>query len=953
MQNESVCDDRCGRLRIKQRRLNGLAASNSKRPNQLALIAALTYAWSAAAAEHHVVVNAKQARFEPAYLRMAPGDTVVFQPSGRHAAVRSTLLPAGAYHWAGIAGKRYSVKLTREGLYVYGGGAHASSGMVGVVQVGRATNLAQAQALRLPQQRVRAQLQALLEQVPADQPEPGRLAAAAQQPSQPPSRAASIPAAQLAQPSAPQTPQVPNAVKASEPVLENRPPPATASRRQMQAQAPANEPASSAPTLATVRVEAQRSRASDGSYQATATRVGKVLQDPHDVPQALTTVTNKLMEEQQVGSLREALRNVPGLTFNAAEGGRAGDNMMLRSFYTFGDTYLDGIRDTAQYNRETFNLEQVDVLRGSAAMLFGRGQAGGVINQVSKVPVLADQHRLTGSLGTDGYREVTADLNKQLGETSALRINAMKRDEGSWRSNPATGDEPELHREGIAASLATGLKSSDQFVLSHVLTKTRDIPDYGFSFDAATRSPNKNFPASYFWGIDKNFDDSDTNVTTGVWTHRFSPTSELRTSLRFADYERSYWARTPSATAAPNVDGTIVNTNATTGAQTYNAGPTRAMDYETLTLQSDFNRQFKALGTTHELLAGFEFLREDSHRNGLLNLSGGNDATTNPPPFFRPYVENTTAIPVNFKSDSYALYVQDSFEILPSWKATAGARRDELDANYSSTTSPQLRYGEWSYRAALSWQPQDSSHYYLSWSDSFSPTADLYQLTVEPLPPERSQVVELGAKWLFFDGDLAFRTAIYQAEKEWERNTDLESTAAVLTKKRRTNGVEFDLAGRVTPNWEIFGGVALMDAEILEVAENVNPTTGAITASNPDYKGKRARNTPPYTVNLWTTYKLGGGWKIGGGVEAKGKRYGYNPSGAGPVPTLNGDFHPNTAPAYERYDLLLSYEQKDWGIRLNLRNVLDEIWYDALYDNGAFTVPGTRRMAILTGELKF
>ncbi len=140
-------------------------------------------------------------------------------------------------------------------------------------------------------------------------------------------------------------------------------------------------------TLPTVKVEDSADpMAVNNGYQATETRVGKVKQDPHDVAQAITTVTNQLMEEQQVGSLREALRNVSGLTFNAAEGGRAGDNMMLRGFYTFGDLYLDGIRDTAQYNRETFFLEQVDVLRGSASMLFGRGQAGGVINLVSKTP---------------------------------------------------------------------------------------------------------------------------------------------------------------------------------------------------------------------------------------------------------------------------------------------------------------------------------------------------------------------------------------------------------------------------------------------------------------------------------------------------------------------------------------------------------------------------------------
>jgi Outer membrane receptor for monomeric catechols len=118
-------------------------------------------------------------------------------------------------------------------------------------------------------------------------------------------------------------------------------------------------------TLSTVKVEeSSENTAQDTGYQATRTRVGKVLQDPQDIPQAVTTITHQLMEDQQVGSLREALRNVSGLTFNASEGGRSGDNMMLRGFYTFGDIYLDGIRDTAQYNRETFSLEQIDVLRG-------------------------------------------------------------------------------------------------------------------------------------------------------------------------------------------------------------------------------------------------------------------------------------------------------------------------------------------------------------------------------------------------------------------------------------------------------------------------------------------------------------------------------------------------------------------------------------------------------------
>ncbi len=194
----------------------------------------------------------------------------------------------------------------------------------------------------------------------------------------------------------------------------------------------------------------------------------------------------------------------------------------------------------------------------------------------------------------------------------------------------------------------------------------------------------------------------------------------------------------------------------------------------------------------HEALAGVEYLKENSYRKGLQNFG------TALAPDYRPYQEALAGNPTKFKSDSYAVYVQDTIEFIPKWKATLGIRRDEMDASFSSATSPNLYYGQNSYRSALSFHPTSDTHYYLSWSDSFSPTADLYQLTVSPLPPERSDVIELGAKWLLLEGDLALRAALYQATKKWERNTDLESTSTILTKKRRTKGFELEAAGRVT-----------------------------------------------------------------------------------------------------------------------------------------------------------
>ena len=685
--------------------------------------------------------------------------------------------------------------------------------------------------------------------------------------------------------------------------------------------------------LPTVQVRAEADKP-DG-LRATGTRVGKVLQDPHDVPQAITTVTQSLMNEQQVGSLKEALRNVAGLSFNAAEGGRSGDNMNLRGFYTFGDMYLDGIRDTAQYNRETFNLEQVDVLRGAGAMLFGRGQAGGVINQVSKTPLPYEQTQVSASVGTDHYAEATADVNKTLSDSAALRVNAMQRDEGSWRSNPSTGTEPEIHRKGLAASLALNQHSDDPIWLNYYRLETNDNPDYGVAFDPATRAPGTTLPASYFFGNDNTFDQSSTEISTLINDHRIDANSTLRTQLRSARYDRSYWAKTPSLTTAPDALASV------------GGNQTRSSHYQTTTLQSDYNTHFTAFNMQHEVVSGVEYLKENSSRKALQNYG------TASAPDYRPYQESLTGTASTFSSDSYAVYAQDTVEFVPHWKATAGVRRDLMSANYSSATSPNLTYGENSYRTALSYQPSEEAHYYVAWSNSFSPTADLYQLTVTPLPPETSEVAEIGAKWLLFDGDLALRAALYQATKYWERSADLESTAAILTKKRQTNGLELEAAGRISDRWQVFAGIALMDARILEVAQNVNATTGALTSANPEYAGKTARNTPPYTVNLWSDYQVTSRWTVGGGLEAKGERQAVNPSGTAAVPTLNGSYYPNTAPAYIRWDAMARYELAQWTVRVNLKNVFDQLYYDAVYDNGSFTVPGTRRTLIVTAEYHF
>lgn len=488
--------------------------------------------------------------------------------------------------------------------------------------------------------------------------------------------------------------------------------------------------------------------------------------------------------------------------------------------------------------------------------------------------------------------------------------------------------------------MALNQQSDNKFWINQYYLKTRDNPDYGVRFDPATRAPTTTYPSNYFWGTPKTFDNSETSMTTLVHELRIDSGSLLRIQLRYADYQRSYWASEPQ-TIAPDIDAMRGTNN-----------KTRMASYKTTTLQSDYSKKFNALGMKHEVVTGLEYLSEEGSRRSLQDFgTAAASGNVNSTPIYYPYIGNAT--PSTFKSDSYAVYAQDTVKFVPKWKTTLGARRDQMNASHSSATSPSLKFGEMSYRTALSFHPQENSHYYLAFSDSFSPTADLYQLTAVAQPAERSDIVELGAKWLLAEGNLSLRAALYRATKHWERNADLESTASILTKKRRTDGFELEAAGRITSNWEVFSGLALIDARILEVAENINATTGVVTTGNAGYVGQRARNTPKYTFNLWSTYKVESNWKIGGGVEAKGDRQALNPSSSAAVQTLNGAYHPNTAPSYHRWDAMVAYEHKAWTAKLNLKNVFNKLYYDAVYDNGGFTIPGTRRTLILTAEIKY
>ena len=669
-------------------------------------------------------------------------------------------------------------------------------------------------------------------------------------------------------------------------------------------------------------------------YNRNYSNIGKITQEISDIPQAITVIPEGLLEDQNATTLKDGLRNVPGLTFNAGEGGRIGDNMNIRGFYSFGDLYVDGIRDTAQYNRDLFNVTQVDVLRGAASMLFGRGQAGGVINEVTKTPFLMNKSNAAVTAGSYDYYRGTADMNVVLNQESstAFRLNAVAQDAKSSR------DVVQNKTLGFAPTVTYGIGTDNQVSLSYYYLDTNNTPDFGVGF--VNGKPLNT--ATGFSGTNQDYEKNTTQLTTLSQQYTFDKDTSLNTKIRYSHYDRSLWSN-KGRSALPVTALALANP--------------RGGEESTFAFQSDFNKRFSTGSIGHELLTGVEVYNENAERYSYdttgctADVIRNNVIVRDTCKYGYGNQVKTPSSQVNYKGNTASIYAQDMVEVYTGWKVMGGIRYDSLRANYqapgSATTfgpsrQANLNFGEQSYRAGLLYQPTLNSNYYLTWSDSFNPTADLYQLSAGTgYPAERSAVSELGAKWNVTDDGLALRAALYQAVKKWERNTDINSTSSIDSVKRHTNGFELELTGSITDKWDIFSGGALMSSIIDDQGYS------GTTRQNPNLVGMRSRNAPAYTYNVWTTYKVAQNWKFGGGVFGVGQRQVYGLStGTGPITA-------NQVPAYARVDAMLQYDIKEYSLKLNVMNLLNTTNYESVYVNGGFAIPGTLRSYQLQAVVRF
>ena len=269
-------------------------------------------------------------------------------------------------------------------------------------------------------------------------------------------------------------------------------------------------------------------------YDADALSVDKYGTPLLTTPKTAAVVTQQLMKDQGVTSLRDALRNVSGISIGAGEGSYQGDNISIRGFAARSDIYLDGMSDLANYNRDPFNLERAEVLKGAASAEFGRGAAGGVVNQESKKPRL--QSFTAGSLifGNADMRVGTLDVNAPIAGTdhAAFRINAM-----AHESNVADRDDARYKRWGIAPSVAFGIDTETRTTISLFHQSEHNRPDFGIPWLFDRPAP---VARNVYYGFSDDYLNTDVTIGTMRVEHDFGEHLTLREQLRVSNGDRSF-----------------------------------------------------------------------------------------------------------------------------------------------------------------------------------------------------------------------------------------------------------------------------------------------------------------------------------------------------------------------------------------------------------------------------
>jgi catecholate siderophore receptor len=723
-----------------------------------------------------------------------------------------------------------------------------------------------------------------------------------------------------------------------------------------------------AQALPGMQVEADRS----SDYRVEKVSSPKFSQSLLDTTQSIQVIGKELIQQQGATTLTEALRNSPGVgTFYVGENGttNTGDAIYMRGFDTSGSIFVDGVRDLGTVSRDVFNIEQVEVTKGPDGTEYGRTAPTGAINLVTKQPVLGNG--ISGSVqGGSGSRErATADLNRQMGDTGAFRLNVLKQNSGV-----AGRDQIEQNRWGIAPSLAFGLGTPTRVYLNYLHVKQRNTPDGGIPTiglpgytSPDTRAFLNNAPkvdTDNFYGTAQDHDNNTQDLFTVIVEHDFND--------KVAIHNTSRWGRTQQDYLLTSFMGATANllTPNPTDPSTWTiarSSPTfKHQSNRIATNQTNVTASIGEGAVTQDISAGIELTQEVAKTVGIAALTGSTWPAAN---LYKPYsdvrglqyAENGASS--YGKTNTAAAYFFDTIKFGEQWQVNAGLRLDHYKTDFNSLVVCGARNGPVcgrlptgsivpgvdaktsdnlkNYKLGILYKPAANGSIYANFAQSQQPpggnTLTLSSATNSAdnpsFDPQKARTAEVGTKWDLLGSKLLLTGALYRTTVTNDLVQDPTDLLYYQIGKKRVTGVEITAVGKITDDWAISAGFTTMNAKV-ETGANVSQDGSSDLAY-----------TPKQAFTLWSTYHLPFNLTVGGGARYNGE---MKRGTDGAVGT------PDHTESYWVFDAMASYPvNRNLDLQLNVYNLFDKNYVAAINKSGYRYTPGTPRSAMLSANFRF
>lgn len=676
-------------------------------------------------------------------------------------------------------------------------------------------------------------------------------------------------------------------------------------------------------------------------YNINKVQSSKFTESLTDTAKSVTVIGENLIKDMGAMTFSDTLRATPGITLGSGEGGNPyGDRPFIRGYDAQSSTFVDGLRDVGSQSREVFNIEQVEVLKGPGSAYAGRGAVGGSINIVTKTPGLRDFNHLSVTAGTDSLKRATLDVNKVIADEAAVRLNVMSHDADMPGRNGVDGD-----RWGVAPSLALGLTTKTRAKLAYYHYESHDMPDYGIPYDQATGKPAEVDEDNFYGLLNRDFRENEVDSGLIKIEHDLNDNLLITSTTVYGRSTNDYVVTNPDDTKGNVANGYV-----------WRGIKSRASVTDNLATQLDLSGHYQLAGITNRFALGMELAKEETDAdsyNVTTGVNGSNQcsdagmlegyfctplANPNPSdPWVGTIAKNGT--PTLTRTDTRSLYAFNTTEFSDAWLLSLGLRWDDYDTQSESTSAGSLSNSDsfLNYQLGLVYKPADNGSLYLSWGTSSNPPgtsngdgADRLSGSNDDLAPEDTESLELGTKWDLLGERLSLTAALFSIEKDNARVAVEAGRGAPQQNvgKQKVQGVEFGVSGKLTDNWQLFGGYTWLDSEL------------EANGINSQYDGNLFPNTAKHSVSLFTSYAISDAIKVGGGAYYMSKVYGN---------TANTLY----VPSYWRFDAMASYEVNRFvTLRLNVQNLTDERYFDKAYAAHFATVaPG--RLATLTADFSF